>query len=106
MNDPESLFNRYETAEGQPFYMIDRAVGFPTNPACGIYERKWVGEATAWTILSYKIYGTVEHWYTLAAINRAVHGSEYRGVLYAPPQSYVYYIPEGKLFTEILQQLG
>jgi hypothetical protein len=79
------IFRRYNTKEEIPFFLLNKRVEFPTDRSLYIYGTELVGTNTPWTILSYKIYGTIEYWWVLSALNPS-------SIFYAKEGEYVYYI--------------
>lgn len=67
--DYTKIFNDYETAQGIPFYFLSKSITFPQDNSLQIYEFVNVDEDCAWTIVSYKIYGTIQYWWLLSALN-------------------------------------
>lgn len=79
--DYTKIFNEYTTTEGVPFYLLSKSITFPQDLTLDIYEKRYCGEDTAWTILSYKLYDTIDYWWVLSALNKempfyAERGSE------------------------------
>ena len=83
--DYSTIFNNYTTREGIPFTLKSRSIKFPDDMTLGIYGKMYVSANIPWTILSYKIYNTIEHWWILSTLN-----SKY--VFYAPEGEEIYYI--------------
>lgn len=84
--DYTNLFNLYYTSEGIPFTLKCRSIAFPEDASNPIYGIRYIAENTAWTILSYTIYGTIDYWWVLCSLNQseifyAEAGSEIRYVL-------------------------
>lgn len=69
MNSYDQIFNTYTTIEGIPFNMLSRAVRLPSDKALDIYGQRYINTNTAWTIMSYMIYGTIENWWLLNLLN-------------------------------------
>ncbi len=65
----DKIFNQYETSEGIPFYLLSRNIHFPDADE-SLYSYVYVSENIPWTILSYKIYGTIDYWWVLSALNK------------------------------------
>lgn len=99
MTNYSDIFNRY-TNNNFRFYLLSRSVIFPDDKTLDIYRRHFVTEDTAWTVLSYEIYGTIDYWWVLCAINKADDE-----VFYAPSGQYVYYIREDAL-PNLLNQIS
>lgn len=66
-----NIFNLYFSSEGIPFTLKNRSIAFPEDETNPIYERRYVTIDTPWTVLSYTLYGTIEYWWVLAAINKS-----------------------------------
>lgn len=79
------IFRKYNTKEEIPFFLLNKRVEFPSDRSLYIYASKLVGTNTPWTILSYQIYGTIEYWWVLCALNPA-------SVFYAKEGEYIHYI--------------
>lgn len=83
MNSYTSIFRQYTTSENIPFMMLNRRVVFPDDRSLPIYSKKLITSDTPWTILSYQIYGKIEYWWILCALN----------------DNNMYYAREGSLIT-------
>lgn len=75
------IFNEYTTSEGVPFYLLSKSITFPQDLSLDIYGKMYCSEDMAWTILSYKLYGKIDYWWVLSALNKdmtfyAERGSE------------------------------
>lgn len=70
MKNYSNLFNGYYTEEGIPFYLLDKSVIFPSDKSLDIYAKMYVDDDTPWTIMSYKLYGTIEYWWVLNSLNK------------------------------------
>ena len=91
------IFNNYTSLEGIPFTLKNRRVHFPDDRTLPIYKKAYIANNIAWTVLSYNIYGTIDHWWVLCALNKS-------NVLYAPADSEIYYIDEN-IINEVLAQI-
>jgi hypothetical protein len=91
MADYTSIFKEYNTKEGIPFYILNRRLVFPTNKSHYIYNQYFVNTDVTWTVLSYKIYGTIEYWWILCSLNdnNMYYAREGQTVTYVKPE----YIP-------------
>lgn len=85
MNSYKDIFREYRTSEGIPFKMFNRRIVFPDDKNLNIYASKSITADTPWTILSYQIYGTIDYWWILCALN------EYN-IYYAREGSVVKYV--------------
>ena len=85
MNNYDQIFNTYITTEGAPFNMLSRAVRLPSDKTLDIYSQKYVNSNTAWTVMSYIIYGTIENWWILNLLNPSMP-------LYAEEGNKIYYV--------------
>lgn len=83
--DYSSIFNNYTTTEGIKFTLKNRCVRFPEDKTLPIYGKVHIGTNTPWTILSYNLYGTIEHWWILSTLNPHM-------VFYATAGNDIYYI--------------
>lgn len=79
------IFRSYTTEEGQPFYLLNKRVDFPSDKTLDIYDSFEVTADTPWTILSYKLYNTIDYWWVLASINPS-------SIFYAKEGDTIYYI--------------
>lgn len=69
MKSYSSIFNLYQTKEGQDFLMLNRKIEFPSDMTLYIYDTKVINDNIAWTILSYQLYETIDYWWILAKLN-------------------------------------
>ena len=67
--DYTKIFNVYQTAQNVPFYLLNKSVTFPQDNTLDIYDFVYADENYAWTIASYKLYGTIDYWWVLSALN-------------------------------------
>lgn len=65
-----NIFKSYTTYEGEPFYSLNRTVIFPNDDTLEIYDKYYIQDNTPWTILSYQLYGTIDYWWVLCALNK------------------------------------
>lgn len=72
MKNYSNIFNGYYTEEGVPFYFLNKSVVFPRDKSLDFYANFYVDDDTPWTILSYKLYGTIEYWWVLASLNQSM----------------------------------
>jgi hypothetical protein len=77
-----NIFNKYRTSEGIPFFNISKSISFPKDDSLEIYSYFYVSEDTSWTVLSYKIYNTIDYWWVLCALN-----TDFK--FYAPEGNYI-----------------
>lgn len=68
MNNINSIFNQYHTTENVPFLLLSKSIAFPDNNE-DIYSYVYVSENIPWTIMSYKLYGTIQYWWVLSSLN-------------------------------------
>lgn len=66
----KQIFNIYRTTQGIPFYNLSKSITFPQDQSLQIYKYFYSDEDIPWTILSYKIYGTIDYWWILSALNK------------------------------------
>lgn len=85
------IFNKYSQGDIR-FFLLNKSIIFPDDKTLDIYGRKYVQGDTAWTVLSYEIYGTIDYWWILCAVNNADDG-----IFYAPAGKYAYYIKKERL---------
>lgn len=69
MSDYKNIFNVYQTTENIPFLLLNKRIVFPDDKSLDIYGKKYVATDTPWTILSYQIYGSIQYWWVLCALN-------------------------------------
>lgn len=67
--DYTNIFSIYNTAEGVPFYFLSKKINFPSDKSLPIYEYLYCDDDYPWTIVSYKLYGTIDYWWVLSALN-------------------------------------
>lgn len=79
------IFNKYATIEGIEFELLTRSIIFPEDTDLAFYGKMYVDTDTAWTIMSYKLYGTISYWWLLSALNK-------KEVFYAPENTEILYI--------------
>ena len=63
------IFNEYDTVQGIPFILLSKRVAFPQDNSLQIYQYLYADEDMAWTIVSYKLYGSIDYWWVLSALN-------------------------------------
>lgn len=63
------IFNEYDTTEGVPFYLLSKKINFPEDTTLEIYEMLYCDEDMPWTVLSYKLYNSINYWWVLSALN-------------------------------------
>lgn len=83
--DYSKIFNTYKTSENIPFLLLNRSVAFPEDRTLDLYDSVFVSSDTPWTILSYKIYGTIEYWWILCSLNKS-------SIFYAPEGDTICYV--------------
>ena len=83
--DYTKIFRLYNTKEGIPFLLLNKRVEFPSDKTLDIYSSILVDNNTPWTILSYKLYGTIDYWWILCSLNSS-------SIFYAKEGDYIYYI--------------
>jgi hypothetical protein len=91
MADYTSIFTEYKTTEGVPFRIFNRRLVFPSDRTHYIYNQHLVTTDVTWTVLSYKIYGTIEYWWILCSLNEEnmYYAREGQTITYIKPE----YIP-------------
>lgn len=91
MADYTSIFKKYISKEGVPFQIFNRRLVFPSDTNHYIYGRYLVTSDVAWTVLSYKIYGTIDYWWILCSLNEQnmYYAREGQTIIYVKPT----YIP-------------
>lgn len=85
MNNYDTIFHKYTTSDGKPFNLISRAVRMPEDKSLDIYSTKFINSNTAWTIMSYIIYGTIDNWWILSSLNPSMP-------FYAVEGNKIYYV--------------
>lgn len=78
----KNIFNKYYTSQGIPFLNLSKSVTFPQDDSLQIYNFVYMDEDTPWTILSYRLYGTINFWWVLSALNK-------NAPFYAPRQQVI-----------------
>lgn len=88
MNDLTSVFNRYTTEEGVPFFLLSKSVFFPQDDSLDLYDFAYADDDMAWTVVSYKLYGSISYWWVLSSLNRDMKFYAKRGeiVRYIKPE--------------------
>lgn len=89
MKNLSNLYNYYTDSDGVQFMMISKKINFPKDNK-QVYSYVYVSENTPWTILSYKLYGTIDYWWVLCSLNDYMP-------FYAKRQYYVKYIQKDLL---------
>lgn len=71
----ENLFNVYRDSENDPYYYnILNTIALPEELDPSIYyEYKVPGPSIAWTILSFKVYGTIKLWWIICLANKIIN---------------------------------
>lgn len=69
--DYSTIFNKYITTDNRPFALLSKSVVFPSDMSLPCYDKKYIDTDIPWTILSYQLYKTIEHWWILASLNRS-----------------------------------
>lgn len=90
------IFNIYQEGDID-FYLLNKAIIFPDDKQLDIYKKVFVPEDIAWTVLSYKLYGSIEYWWVLCAINRKGFNQGRSNIFCATAGSYCYYIDKDTL---------
>lgn len=90
--DYTSILRKYETKEKIPFYLLNKRIEFPSDRTLDIYDSILIDSDIPWTILSYKLYGSITYWWILCALNTS-------SLFYAKENSNVYYIKREYLET-------
>lgn len=67
--DYTQIFNTYTTKQGIPFTFFSRSVTFPSDNSLQIYDYVNIDDNYAYTVASYKIYGKIDYWWVLSALN-------------------------------------
>lgn len=88
------IFRKYRTKEGQLFHLLNKRIDFPSDKTLDIYESMEVTANTPWTILSYKLYDTIDYWWVLTSINTS-------SIFYAKEGDIIYYIKPDYIETVI-----
>lgn len=79
------IFRKYTTSEGQPFYLLNKRVDFPSDKSLELYDSLEASTNISWTILSYQLYDTIDYWWVLSSINKS-------SIFYAKAGDTIYYI--------------
>ena len=83
--DYTKIFRLYNTKENIPFFLLNKRVEFPSDKTLEIYDSMLISSNVAWTILSYRLYGTIDYWWILCSLNSS-------SIFYAKEGDYVYFI--------------
>jgi hypothetical protein len=70
MSDYQTIFETYISSENIPFKVLNKRVIFPDDLNSPIYTFKNITANTPWTVLSYQLYGTIDYWWLLCAVNK------------------------------------
>lgn len=97
MKDYSNIFNVYLTEEGTPYRLLNKRVVFPDDQSLEFYSKYYVDDDTPWTILSYKLYGTIDYWWVLTSLNKSM-------IFYAERGSEILIIRPDNI-TSILKQI-
>ena len=75
----ENLFRVYQDAVTSPYYYnIINTVALPTNLDPSVYYLYTVPDSfTPWTVLSYKIYGTIKLWWAICLANNITNPTSF-----------------------------
>ena len=68
--DYSKIFNGYTTYEGIPFLNLSKSVTFPSDDSLDIYAFVYADDDYPWTVASYKLYGSIDYWWVLSALNK------------------------------------
>lgn len=71
---------------------MNKDIIYPNDKTLEFYDSLLIPEDIPWTILSYKIYGTISYWWLLAGINRHSFKNQSSSVFYAPAGMTCYFI--------------
>lgn len=93
-----NIFTKYTTIEECPFSLLTRSIIFPSDTDLPWYDKFYVDTDMAWTILSYRLYGSIEHWWVLASLNRS-------DIFYAKENTEILYIKKDYL-NQILNSIN
>lgn len=77
--DYTDIFNVYTTYQGVPFYLLSKSVTFPQDESLEIYDKVYADEDIAWTVASWKLYGSIDYWWVLSALNPTMQFYAKRG---------------------------
>jgi hypothetical protein len=83
--DYTKIFRLYNTKENIPFFLLNKRVEFPSDKTLDIYNSTLISSNIPWTVLSYKLYGSIDYWWILCSLNSS-------SIFYAKEGEYVYYI--------------
>lgn len=81
----EQILNGYYTSQGIPFYNLSKSVTFPQDQSLSIYSTIYSDQDIPWTIMSYKLYGSIQYWWVLSSLNK----------------NYPFYSPRGEIIKII-----
>lgn len=95
MTNISQIYNYYNQ-QGTLFAMFNKKVNFPTDNI-DVYDFVYVDDDTPWTIVSYKIYGTINYWWVLSSLNKDMP-------FYAKKERYIRFI-KLPLLKEMLSRI-
>lgn len=85
MKNYTDIFRKYKTKENIPFLLLNKRIAFPDDRTLFIYDNLLIDTDIPWTVLSYRIYGTIDYWWVLNSLNPT-------NIFYAKESTYVTYI--------------
>lgn len=96
--DYSNIFKKYTTIEERDFAMLTRSIVFPSDKDLQCYGKLYIDVDIAWTLISYKLYGTIEHWWILSSLNK-------NDIFYAKENTEITYIKKEYL-NQILNSIN
>lgn len=68
--DYTKIFSTYQSDSGDEFILLNSSVAFPEDKTLNIYDTMYINANIPWTVLSWQLYGTIDHWWILSSLNR------------------------------------
>ena len=97
----ENIFNVYQNTDDQYYYNILRKVNFPENIDESYFTTYTVpSNYTPYTLISYKVYGTIYLWWLICAFNRI------NNPVYFPPAGSSLKVLKPEYVRSVLQSLS
>lgn len=78
--DYSQVFDRYKDDNGTIFFVPINNIILPQDRSIDIYEDQYIDTDTPWTVLSWKIYGTIDYWWILSQLNKDTNSHFYAKV--------------------------
>ena len=66
----ENIFNVYTDVDNNYYYNLLQTIVFPDNLPNSFFVQYTVGNQDAWTLISYKMYNTIDLWWVILLANK------------------------------------